>query len=378
MTGMAGMATDGQPGAHPGESDGQLAARPTERLAERPGAHPGLTARSRPTMEDVAAYAGVALKTVSRVVNGEPGVTPTTAERVRAAIDQLGFRRNDSARILRKGQTASIGLIMEDIGNPFYSVLSRAVEDVAREHGHVLFTGSSDEDPGRERELALAFCARRVDGLVVIPAAEDHTYLLPEIAAGIATVFVDRPARLIEADTVVCGNADGARNGVAHLIRGGHRRIGFIGDSPRIYTSMLRHRGYREAMAAAGLKVDDAWVTMAPPTAECVRDALRQMLAGPAPITAVFCGNNRISVAALRELGALSSRPLAFVGFDDFELADLLSPGITVVAQDVGRLGRVAAELLFRRLAGDRGPAERIEIATQLVPRGSGEIPPPD
>src|SRR5580693_7775534 len=139
-------------------------------------------------------------------------------ERVRAAIDQLGFRRNDSARILRKGQTASIGLIMEDIGNPFYSVLSRAVEDVAREHGHVLFTGSSDEDPVRERELALAFCARRVDGLVVIPAADDHTYLLPEMAAGIATVFVDRPARLIEADTVLINNVGGARDGVNHLI----------------------------------------------------------------------------------------------------------------------------------------------------------------
>jgi LacI family transcriptional regulator len=327
-------------------------------------------------MEDVAAYAGVALKTVSRVVNGEPGVTPGTAERVRAAIDQLGFRRNDSARILRKGQTASIGLIMEDIGNPFYSVLSRAVEDVAREHGHVLFTGSSDEDPVRERELALAFCARRVDGLVVIPAADDHTYLLPEMAAGIATVFVDRPARLIEADTVLTDNVGGARDGVNHLIRGGHRRIGFIGDAPRIYTSMLRHRGYREAMSAAGLRADDAWVTMATPTADSVAAALRQMLAGPGPVTALFCGNNRVSVAALRELGSLSQK-LAFVGFDDFELADLLTPGVTVVAQDVARLGRVAAELLFRRLAGDRGPAEHAEVATELVPRGSGEIPPP-
>lgn len=326
-------------------------------------------------MEDVAAHAGVALKTVSRVVNGEPGVTPAMAERVRAAIDQLGFRRNDSARILRMGQTASIGLIMEDIGNPFYSVLSRAVEDVAREHGHVLFTGSSDEDPARERELALAFCARRVDGLIVIPAAEDHTYLLPEIAAGIATVFVDRPARLIEADTVLSDNADGARAAVAHLISHGHRRIGFIGDAPRIYTSMLRHRGYREAMAAAGLRVDDAWVVMASPTASGIRNALRQMLGGPIGVTALFCGNNRVSVAALRELGGLS-RSLAFVGFDDFELADLLSPAVTVVAQDVSRLGRVAAELLFRRLAGDRGPAERTEIATQLIQRGSGEIPP--
>src|ERR1700735_5367022 len=111
----------------------------------RPGERPAAAARSRPTMEDVAAYAGVALKTVSRVVNGEPGVTPGTAERVRAAIDQLGFRRNDSARILRMGQTASIGLIMEDIGNPFYSVLARAGEDVAREHAYLLFTASGDE-----------------------------------------------------------------------------------------------------------------------------------------------------------------------------------------------------------------------------------------
>jgi LacI family transcriptional regulator, galactose operon repressor len=337
--------------------------------------------RSRPTMGDVAAHAGVALKTVSRVVNGEPGVTPAMAERVRAAIDQLGFRRNDGARVLRKGQTASIGLITEDIADPFYSVLSRAVEDVARAQGYLLLTGSSDEDPVRERELALAFCARRVDGLIVIPASDDHTYLLPEISAGLAMVFVDRPAGLIEADTVLSGNLEGAREGVSHLISHGHRRIGYIGDAPRIYTSMLRHRGYREAMAQAGLRVDDAWVVMSSPSQDGIRLALRQMLAGPAPVTALFFGNNRISVAAVRELRALAGthelgRGPAFVGFDDFELADMLSPGVTVMAQDVARLGRVAAELLFRRLAGDRGPAERTEIATRLIERGSGETPP--
>jgi LacI family transcriptional regulator len=342
---------------------------------------PAAALRSRPTMGDVAAHAGVALKTVSRVVNGEPGVTPAMAERVRAAIDQLGFRRNDGARVLRKGQTASIGLITEDIADPFYSVLSRAVEDVARAQGHLLLTGSSDEDPARERELALAFCARRVDGLIVIPASDDHTYLLPEISAGLATVFVDRPAGLIEADAVLSSNVEGAREGVTHLIRHGHRRIAYIGDAPRIYTSMLRHRGYREAMAQAGLRVDDTWVVMSSPSPESIRAALRQVLAGTAPVSALFFGNNRISVAAVRELRLLAGthelgRGPAFVGFDDFELADMLSPGVTVVAQDVARLGRVAAQLLFRRLAGDRGPAERSEIATQLIERGSGEIPP--
>lgn len=324
-------------------------------------------------MKDVSAYAGVALKTVSRVVNGEPGVSQATAARVQAAIDHLGFRRNDSARMLRKRRTASIGLILEDIGNPFFSAISRAVEDVAHRHGFLLLIGSSDEDPDRERELALAFCARRVDGLVIIPAADDHTYLLPEIAAGIATVFVDRPARRIDADAVLADNIGGARTAVGHLIRGGHARIGFIGDAPRIYTAIERLHGYRDAITAAGLRTDDSWIALAAPTPGAVGHALRRMLAGPSPVTALLCGNNRVSVLALRELAALGRR-LALVGFDDFELADLVVPGVTVVAQDVAEMGRVATEMLLRRIAGEAGPARRIELGTRLIVRGSGEI----
>ena len=340
-----------------------------------PGGPVPRNGRGRPTMKDVATRAGVALKTVSRVVNDEPGVTPETAGRVRNAINELGFRRNDSARLLRKGQTASIGLIMEDIGDPFYSALSRAVEDVAHWNGSLLFTGSSDEDPQREQELALALCARRVDGLIVIPASGDHRYLLPEIAAGVASVFVDRPAGMIEADAIVADNVGGSRAGVTHLIRQGHRRIAFIGDDPDIYTARQRHQGYREAMAEAGLGVDPSWVSMAKPAADGIRHALAAMLAGPSPVTALFCGNNRTTILALREV-ARAGRRLALVGFDDFELADLLTPGITVVAQNPAEMGRRAAELLFGRLAGTRGPAQYIELGTQLIVRGSGEIPP--
>jgi LacI family transcriptional regulator, galactose operon repressor len=330
---------------------------------------------SRPTMKDVAARAGVGLKTVSRVVNGEAGVTPDTAERVHAAIEALGFRRNDSARILRKGQTASIGLVLEDIGNPFYSALARAVEDVAHTNGSLLFMGSSDEDPGRERTLTLAFCARRVDGLIIVPAAKDHTYLLPETMAGIALVFVDRPAGVIEADSVLTDNIGGAREGVTHLIRQGHTRIGYIGDAPHIYTAGQRLQGYKDAMAATGLPTRPEWVAMAMPQPDVIQDALTRMLNLPEPVTGLLCGNNRISIIVLRELAARGAR-VATVGFDDFELAELLSPGITVVAQDPSQMGHIAADLLFRRLRGDRGPARRIELATRLVVRGSGEIPP--
>ncbi|CCB73543.1 MULTISPECIES: LacI family DNA-binding transcriptional regulator [Streptomycetaceae] len=326
-------------------------------------------------MKDVAARAGVGLKTVSRVVNGEPGVTADTESRVRAAIEALGFRRNDSARILRKGRTASIGLVLEDLADPFYSPLSRAVEEVARANGSLLFAGSSAEVPAREQELALALCARRVDGLVIVPAGEDHRYLEPEMAAGVATVFLDRPAQRVEADTVLTDNADGARRAVAHLIAHGHRRIGFVGDRSAIHTAGERLRGYREAMARAGLPVDEAWVAMGPTDPDRVRAGLDRMLSGPHPVTAVFAGNNRVTVTAVRVLYGRPG-PVALVGFDDFELADLLRPGVTVIAQDPARLGRTAAELLFRRLDGDDSPPRRVELAADLLVRGSGEIPP--
>lgn len=365
----------------------------TQRNGARAAATQGAAIRGvRPTMKDVAARAGVGLKTVSRVVNGEPGVLPDTAAVVRQAIDELGFRRNDSARQLRTGRTAGIGLVLEDVADPFYSLLNGAVEEVARAHGSLLFSASSQDEPRREAELALALCSRRVDGLIVVPAAADHSYLAPELAAGLAIVFADRPPRNLAADTVLVDNAEGARSGVAHLLAHGHRRIGYIGDSPRIYTSAERLRGYRAAMAEAGAPVHESWVTVGTPDPARIRRVLDRLLDPRAerPVTALFTGNNRVTVMVLRELAerdrargsaggsstADASRRPALVGFDDFELADLLHPAITVVAQDPAGLGRASAKLLFGRLAGDTAPPRTVVLPTKLIPRGSGELPP--
>jgi LacI family transcriptional regulator, galactose operon repressor len=324
-------------------------------------------------MNDVATAAGVSLKTVSRVVNDEPGVTPLTEQRVREAIKTLGFRRNDSARLLRTGQAATVGLVMEDIGDPFYSTLLRGVENVARARGSLVLSGSSEADAGTEHELALAFCARRVDGLIMIPTSDDHSYLLSEMQAGVPVVFADRPPGQIAADTVLSDNVGGSREATAHLIAGGHRRIGYLGDDPGIFTARERHRGYLEAMTSAGVPVAEAWTAMGPPTKGRVGADLDRMLAGPQPVTALVCGNNRISVLALHALASLEVT-LAMIGFDDFELADLLR--VTVVAQDPAELGRQAADLLFRRMDGDCAPSRRIVIPTRLVQRGSGELSP--
>jgi LacI family transcriptional regulator len=186
----------------------------------------------------------------------------------------------------------------------------------------------------------------------------------------VAAVFVDRPPGGIEADVVLTDNAGGARSGVAHLIGQGHRHIGYLGDAPHIFTAAERLRGYRMAMEAADLPVDEGWICMEPPTALGIRLTLARLLAADPPVSAVFCGNNRITVLVLRELTVLGrERGPALVGFDDFELADLL--GVTVVAQNPAGMGRIAAELLFRRLAGESGRPQRIEMPTTLLVRES-------
>jgi LacI family transcriptional regulator len=316
--------------------------------------------------------AGVSIKTVSRVVNEERGVHPATADRVLAAIERLGFRRNFSARHLRKGgETGIVGVILEDLANPFYSTLTRAVEQVAQRYGRQVLAGSSGRDRARERELALEFCARRVDGLLVVPVTRSHGYLADEINAGTPVVFMDRPGGELDADTVLLDNAGGAEMAVRHLASHGHRRIAFLGDAPDIHTAAERLRGFQDGCARAGIGHDPELVAMGPHTDESVAMAL----AGTRGATALITGNNRITVFALRALAGAAQRP-ALVGFDDFELADLLDPPITVIASDTWALGRSAAEMLFARLDGESGPPRTLVIPTRLLPRGSGEEAP--
>src|ERR671916_317411 len=178
----------------------------------------------RPTIRDVAERAGVSLKTVSRVINAESGVTPATAGRVTDAIAELGFERNDLARSLRHGRSShTLGLVIEDVSNPFYSAVAQAVEAAARDRGFLLITASAREDAVRERELVAALERRRVDSLLLIPAGPDHRYM-----DGVRAVFLDRPPRGIEADTVLLDNVGGARAAVEHLIAHGHTRIACV------------------------------------------------------------------------------------------------------------------------------------------------------
>ena len=334
----------------------------------------------RPTMKDVAARARVSLATVSRVVNGRDDVATDLQARVRKAIEELGYRRDLTASTLRRADRTSsiIGLVHEDVGNPFFAAVHRGVEEVARARGVLTISGSSDEDPEREHELADAFTARGVDGLIIAPCGTDQSYLAPEVARGTRVVFVDRPPRGLAADCVTSDNAGGARTGVAHLVAAGHRRIGFLGDWPAIPTAADRLAGYRRALTDAGVPHDPELERLHCTGEQRAAQAAAELLEHRDPPTALFTAQNLITAGALRTLRALGlQHAVALVGLDDLELADLMEPGITVVRQDPVALGRRAAELLFARLDGDAAPPRGEVLGTELVVRGSGELAPP-
>ncbi|MDI6098051.1 LacI family DNA-binding transcriptional regulator [Actinoplanes sp. NEAU-A12] len=333
----------------------------------------------RATMNDVARAAGVSLKTVSRVVNGEQNVSPMRMAQVREAIEALNYRPDLGAITLRRSdrRTGTVALLLEDVGNPFSSALHRAVEDEARAHGVQVLTGSLDEDPERERELARAFTMRRADGLIIAPVSSDQSYLATEIQADTPVVFVDRPGHGIPADTVLSTNVIGATEATRHLIAHGHRRIAYLGDYTRISTARHRQEGYLAALREAGIDPEPALIIPDLHTTPMAESKVMEVLHRTNPPTALFTSQNLITVGAVRALRRLGlHHAVALIGFDDFPLADLLEPAVTVVAQDPAMMGSIAAQTLFRRIDGDDSPPGEYWIPTTLIRRGSGELRP--
>ena len=333
----------------------------------------------RPTMNDVAQGAGVSLKSVSRVINGEVGASPATREKVLAAARRLGYRRNDAAHALRRsdGRSASIGLVLEDVSNPFAAVLNRSVERVAGTQGSLVLAVSTNADPEREEYLVHRLLARAVDALVIMTCRRDHHFLQPELDRGVPIVFVDRPPRRLTCPTVRVANSKGAHDATAHLIAHGHHRIAFLADRPALYTADERQRGYLRALREAGLPADAdiAWRGQADPALAAA--AFSTMLDLPNPPTAVFAGNNMVAVGALTALSRRNAlRTIAVVGFDDLDLATVLDPPLTVIEQDPEAIGRIAAAEVFGWLGG-AVPTRDVVVPLRLIERGSGEIPGP-
>jgi LacI family transcriptional regulator len=344
-------------------------------------AAPRKTGRHRhsgPTITDVAREAGVAIMTVSRVVNGGSYVSPTTEKRVRAAIRRLGYTPNEAARMLKGQRARMIGLVVPDLADSFFATCANAVQEVASTHGYMALIVTSERSLETESNEIAMMAARRIAGLLMVPTRSGADKRLRELQqAEIPLVALDRTLDGVDAGQVIVENAGGAEEAVRHLIAHGHRRIACIGYDAKVYTIHQRILGYRRAMKEAGLE-PQTWTNLT--TAAGTETLLRRLMKEPDRPTALFTLNNVTTIHALQAFRAMQLRlpaDLALIGFDDFELAPLLDTPLTAVRQPAMELGRSAARMLFDMIRHSRDgvtsnkPEPRIVLPTQLIVRAS-------
>jgi LacI family transcriptional regulator, galactose operon repressor len=341
-------------------------------------------ATSTPTVHDVARRAGVSTSTVSHVLNNTRFVSDELRERVMAAMRELDYTPNAAARMLTLKRSHTIGLIVSDIQNPFFASVARGVEDVAQEQGYTVVLCNSDENADREQACLSALETRAVDGVLLASAgvADDHLSRL--VRAGYPIVLVDRDLPDLGAPAILLDNEGAACEAVKHLIAGGHRRIAMISGRASISTTTERITGYRRALQQADLELDERLLVSGASTSEGGVAAANALLDVVPPPTAIFSGNNLMSIGALQAIanrGLSVPSDVALVGFDDFPYpwSDAFRPHLTTVAQPTYELGRRAAEILVEQLRGAKPkPAERVVMQGELVVRESSAALPGD
>lgn len=331
------------------------------------------TVNRKPTMSDVARLAGVGTMTVSRVLSGTVRVSAETAQRVQTAIEQLKYRPNILARAFRGQRSHSIGLILPYLYDPFFSSCAHAVTTVAREHGYSVLITTSDEDPETEYAEVDEMLQRHVDGLLVIPSRIRHSRLTRSLFGKTPVVAFDKPVPDPSIDTVLVQNAIGSRRITEHLIEHGHRHITFFALSRSLFTMNTRFAGYRRAVRDAGL---ESCAVFDCSSEEVVGQILKVKMEQDTPPTALITANTLVTryvLGAVSRLGLRIPTDLAFAGFDDFDLAEFTSPPLTVVRQPAQEMGRVAANLLFDRIARGETPhtGNRIVLPVEIVLRRS-------
>lgn len=328
------------------------------------------------TIKDVAKEAGVSVATVSRTFSGTQHVSPAVRERVAAAAESLSYRPNAIARSLRARNTRTLGLVIPNVGNPFFTRMARVVEDSARERGYSLIFGNTDEDPEKEAEYLDVLMEKRVDGLIVSPARATSPQLEEIVRDGMPVVFLDRYVRGIEAPVV---RADGRRavdELVEHLVRFGHERLAIISGPPETVPGRERLDAFLDGAGERGAPVSEGRIKVGSFRRESGFKAMRELLDLDEPPTAVFAANNLMALGALQALkraGLKAPEDISFASFDDVSWFELVEPPMTAIAQPVGELGTAAARMLPEIVEGKQ--AESVILEAELVVRGScGEI----
>ncbi|MFF4140468.1 LacI family DNA-binding transcriptional regulator [Streptomyces sp. NPDC001698] len=324
------------------------------------------------SIKDVAAAAGVSVATVSRVLNEHPSVSADARTRVLASVEALGYRPNAVARSLRTHRTRTLGLVISDVLNPYFTALARSVEEEARALGYSVIIGNADERPGLQDHHVRTLLDRRIDGLLVSPTDGGSPLMLDAARAGTPIVFVDRWIEGVDVPVVRSDGRAAVRDLVAHLYGLGHRRLAIIAGPAATTTGRERVEAFREALAAHGLPLPDAYVGQGDFRAGSGQRVTEGFLGLPEPPEAVFTADNLMALGALDAIRARGLRvpdDIALAAFDDIPWFPHTDPPITAIAQPTGELGRAAVRALVDRIAGR--PARSVTLPARLVVRRS-------
>jgi LacI family transcriptional regulator len=333
----------------------------------------------RITIQEVAHRSGVSPMTVSRVVNGSPRVRPETRRRVEAVVKELGYVPNRLARGLTRRKTGTLGLIVTDVANPFFTLIVRGCEDVAWRAGHHVILCNTQGDLERERGYVEDMLSFQVEGVLIAPVNDNSRSTLRLLRRNaVPFVLIDRSVTGLDADIVQGDSVAGARQLVEHLISLGHRRIGCIIEPSGTSTARDRLAGYREAHAAAGIPiVPELIVESMAIDPQRGHDATMRLLDLDDRPTAVFAVNNIVAVGvveAARERGLAVPEDIALVCFDDVDHASRLYPFLTVMKQPAETFGTLATQLLLDRIArrGDERHRKVVLPADFLIRKSCG------
>lgn len=332
---------------------------------------------SRVTIRDVAAIAEVSPATVSRVLNADERVAPELRMRVLAAVERLGYRPNSQARSLRTQATRVIGLIISDIQNPFFTSLVRGVEDVAQASGYSVVLANSDEDLGKEQQYLRVAAAEQMAGVILSPASSSRTRIGELVHEEIPVVTIDRRIAA-DVDSVAVDNVAGARQAVEHLLKTGATRVGIIAGPADVSTAADRIEGYHAALRDAGIAADPQLTVRGDFRIDGGHRAAGRLLDLPARPDALFAANNLMLIGtldAMAERGLSAPADLLLAGFDEMSWAGF-APPLTLVEQPTYEIGRLATEMLLRRISGDTSAAEHIVLDATLKVRASSDVRP--
>jgi LacI family transcriptional regulator, galactose operon repressor len=333
---------------------------------------------SNVTIRDVARRAGVSPMTVSRVINDSTLVSAETRRRVEDAIEDLGYVPSRLARGLSAKRTGTLAVIVPDVGNPFFTLIVRGAEDVARRAGYRVILCDTRADLTVEREVIEEMLAHRVEGILIAPVSDRSRDHLRRLSAfNVPFVLVDRTVRGIDADAVLGDSAEGAQRLVEHLLSLGHRRIGMIVESDDVSTARDRRIGYEAALQTAGIPAEQELVVRASVDPDGGHDGMRRLLTLDEPPTAVFTVNNLVAVGAIeavRSAGLDVPDDVALVCFDDIEYASRLNPFLTVMEQPAETFGTLSTQLLLERIENRAPDRPRVVVlpAQFVVRRSSG------